>query len=118
MTDPSPSENVRASVPRPARVTAAPASRADGGSAPPLTSRHVHAMRVVLAEQRVTAHGAAAALSVSRPTAGAALRALERAGLLDGELVGGGELGYTATPAGRAWLAQASGGDRRRARDS
>jgi len=47
---------------------------------------------------------------VSRATAGVALRALvERAGHLRGELVGGGEIGYTPTEAGRVWLVERGG---------
>ena len=77
------------------------------------TARHLAAMRLAVSAENVagglTARRAAAALGVSRATAGAALRTLERAGHLHGELVGGGEIGYTATPEGRAWLAERGG---------
>ena len=78
------------------------------------TARHLAAMRLAASAENVagglTARRAAATLGVSRATAGAALRTLERAGHLHGELVGGGEIGYTATPEGRAaWLAERGG---------
>jgi hypothetical protein len=74
-------------------------------------------MRLAVAAERVVGGldgaagraGAAPALGVSRATAGVALRALERAGHLRGELVGGGEIGYTPTDAGRVWLAERGG---------
>ena len=112
MTNPS-SEN---------RHSAAVRTRPAGPTGPPrptreaaLTSRHFSAMRLVLDERRVTARRAAVALGVSRATAGGALRTLERAGMLDGELVGGGELGYTATTEGRDWVEDLS--SRRTARE-
>ena len=75
-----------------------------------LTARHLAAMRLAASAESVagglTARRAAAALGVSRATAGAALRTLERAGHLHGELVGGGEIGYAPTAEGRAWLAE------------
>jgi predicted DNA-binding transcriptional regulator len=72
-------------------------------------------MRLVLDERRITARRVSAALGVSRATAGGALRTLERAGMLDGELIGGGELGYTVTAEGRAWVEDVpSRGARRR----
>lgn len=78
-----------------------------------LTGRHIAAMRLAVsaagAGGGLTARRAAPALGVSRATAGAALRTLERAGHLHGELVGGGEIGYTPTPEGRAWLAAREG---------
>jgi predicted DNA-binding transcriptional regulator len=78
-----------------------------------LTGRHLAAMRLAVSVEGVagglTVRRAAPALGVSRATAGAALRTLERAGHLRGELVGGGEIGYTPTPAGRAWLAERGG---------
>jgi hypothetical protein len=92
MSNPSPPDNLSRTNPR--------------AKAPALTSRHFFAMRLVIDEEQVTARRAADALGVSRATAGGALRALERAGMLHGELVGGGELGYTATSEGRAWLEQ------------
>lgn len=79
---------------------------------PALTGRHLAAMRLAVSAEGaagLTARRAAPALGVSRATAGAALRTLERAGHLHGELVGGGEIGYRPTPAGRAWLAQRGG---------
>jgi Mn-dependent DtxR family transcriptional regulator len=109
MADPS-SENLRPTAAR-TRTAAPRVTRA----ATTLTSRHFSAMRLVLDERRVTARRAAAALGVSRATAGGALRTLERAGMLDGELVGGGELGYTVTAEGRAWIDDVS--SRRTARD-
>jgi predicted DNA-binding protein (UPF0251 family) len=113
MTNPSP-ENIRSATARarPAAPTVAP----HVAPAPALTSRHFSAMRLVLDERRITARRAAAALGVSRATAGGALRALERAGMLDGELVGGGELGYTVTAEGRAWVADVASGGAARAR--
>jgi len=104
MTNPS-RENLRSAARvRPAAPTGAPRATRE----PALTSRHFSAMRLVLDERRVTARRAAVALGVSRATAGGALRTLERAGMLDGELVGGGELGYTATTEGRDWVAEVS----------
>ena len=77
------------------------------------TARHLAAMRLAVSAENVagglTARRAAAALGVSRATAGAALRTLERAGHLHGELVGGGEIGYAPTTEGRAWLAERGG---------
>jgi DNA-binding transcriptional ArsR family regulator len=114
MTNPSPENTRAAPAPtRPAAATAAPRIARE----PALTSRHFSAMRLVLDERRITARQAAAALDLSRATAGGALRALERAGMLDGELVGGGELGYMATAEGRAWVEDvASRGAARRRR--
>jgi hypothetical protein len=78
-----------------------------------LSSRHLAAMRLAVAAEGVagglTARRAAPALGVSRATAGVALRTLERAGHLRGELVGGGEIGYTPTEAGRVWLVERGG---------
>jgi predicted ArsR family transcriptional regulator len=71
---------------------------------PPLARRHARALQVVVDHDRTTTRDASAALGVTRSAAGGALRALELAGLVRGELVGGGELGYSATAAGRAWL--------------
>ena len=112
MTNPSP-ENIRSATPRsrPAAATATPRVAPEPG----LTSRHFSAMRLALDERRVTARRAAVALDVSRATAGGALRTRERAGMLDGELVGGGELGYTATTEGRGWVEDLS--SRRTARE-
>src|SRR4051812_32600084 len=107
MTNPSPSENVRQSDPRPRGAAASDRSWTTARApAPALGSRHFSAMRFVVGERQVTGRRAAAALGLSGATAGGTLRALERAGLLHGELVGGGELGYTATTDGRAWLEQ------------
>jgi hypothetical protein len=74
------------------------------GEMPPLADRHIRAMRVAVDQGRTTAIRASRALGVTRSAAGGALRALERAGYLHGELVGGGEVGYSVTAAGRAWL--------------
>jgi hypothetical protein len=94
MATPSGSQNAPSSDVRPRR----------------LSSRHLAAMRLAVAAEGVagglTARRAAPALGVSRATAGVALRTLERAGHLRGELVGGGEIGYTPTAAERAWLGE------------
>jgi DNA-binding PadR family transcriptional regulator len=73
---------------------------------PPLGRRHARALKVAVDHRQTTTRRASAAMGVTRSAAGEALRALERAGLVRGELVGGGELGYSATAAGRAWLEQ------------
>jgi predicted ArsR family transcriptional regulator len=73
---------------------------------PPLGHRHVRVLKVAVDHRQTTTRHASAALGVTRSAAGEALRALERAGFVRGELVGGGELGYSATAAGRAWLEQ------------
>ena len=98
-------------MPTPYRSQTHPSSDVRSGA---LTGRHLAAMRLAASAEGVagglTARRAAPALGVSRATAGAALRTLERAGHLHGELVGGGEIGYTATPEGRAaWLAERGG---------
>jgi Mn-dependent DtxR family transcriptional regulator len=67
---------------------------------PHLSARHLAALDLIVAEGQTTARQAAEVLGVTRPTVSAILRALERAGHLHGELVGGGELGYTATASG------------------
>ncbi|MEA2229783.1 MAG: hypothetical protein QOF04_3413 [Solirubrobacteraceae bacterium] len=72
---------------------------------PHLSHRHAEALALIAAEGRTTAKQAAETLGVTRPAVSAILRALERAGHLHGELVGGGELGYTATVRGERWLA-------------
>jgi predicted ArsR family transcriptional regulator len=72
---------------------------------PHLSHRHAEALALIAAEGQTTAKQAAEILGVTRPTVSAILRALERAGHLHGELVGGGELGYTATVRGERWLA-------------
>jgi DNA-binding MarR family transcriptional regulator len=73
---------------------------------PHLSHRHLEALDLIAAEGQTTAKQAAEVLGVSRPTVSALLRALERAGHLHGELVGGGELGYTATASGEHGLTQ------------
>ena len=97
-------------MPTPYRSQTHPSSDVRSGA---LTGRHLAAMRLAASAEGVagglTARRAAPALGVSRATAGAALRTLERAGHLHGELVGGGEIGYTPTPEGRAWLAERGG---------
>jgi hypothetical protein len=97
-------------MPTPYRSQTHPSSDVRSGA---LTGRHLAAMRLAASAEGVagglTAPRAAPALGVSRATAGAALRTLERAGHLHGELVGGGEIGYTATREGRAWLAERGG---------
>jgi hypothetical protein len=51
--------------------------------------------------QRITSRSLARQAFVTRARAGAALRRLERAGLLHAELIGGGELGYQPAPRSR-----------------
>jgi hypothetical protein len=113
MTKPSPDTTRAATAPARPAATSAPRIVHE----PALTSRHFAAMRLVLDERRITARRVSAALGVSRATAGGALRTLERAGMLHGELVGGGELGYTVTADGRAWVEDVAsrGAARRRA---
>ena len=55
-------------------------------------------------EDVLTSAQAADTLGCTRTTAGALLRALERDGLLHGELIGGGFLGYELTADGRGVL--------------
>jgi predicted transcriptional regulator len=73
---------------------------------PPLSRRHARALKIAVDHRQTTTRHASAALGVTRSAAGESLRALERAGLVRGELVGGGELGYSVTAAGMAWLEQ------------
>ena len=68
------------------------------------TSRHVRAVRLALEEPGVTTRRTAGVVGLRRQRAGALLRALEPAGRLSGELVGGGQLGYDVM--GRVWLAE------------
>jgi hypothetical protein len=77
---------------------------------PPLARRHAHALKVAVDHGQTTTRDASAALGVTRSAAAGTLRALERAGLVHAELIGGGQLGYTATATGRAWLEQDGSG--------
>jgi predicted transcriptional regulator len=63
-------------------------------------------LALVASTPRVTARRAAPALGITHAGAGSALRALEREGLIAGELVGGGELAYRITSVGADALTQ------------
>jgi hypothetical protein len=69
-----------------------------------LSSRDQAVLRLAVGTGRVTVRRCADQLHLSRAVAGATLRALERAGHLDGHLIGGGEIGYRATAQGRQRL--------------
>lgn len=62
-----------------------------------LSDREHAVLRLAVDEGQITVRQAAERLHVSQAVAGATLRALERAGHLDGQLVGGGEIGYKRT---------------------
>jgi predicted ArsR family transcriptional regulator len=61
-------------------------------------------LRLAVDHEQITARRAAEQLHLSRAVAGTTLRALERAGHLDGHLVGGGQIGYRLTARGRERL--------------
>ena len=60
-------------------------------------------LRLAVEERQSTVRRTAEQLRLSRAVAGATLRA-ERAGQLHGQLIGGGEIGYSATARGRERL--------------
>jgi Mn-dependent DtxR family transcriptional regulator len=70
-----------------------------------LTDRHVDVLEHVIANPGATAKTTARALDLVRKTVQTRLRDLERDGLIEGELSGGGELAYEATDEGRAQAA-------------
>ena len=61
-------------------------------------------LRLAVEERQSTVRRTAEQLRLSRAVAGATLRAPERAGQLHGQLIGGGEIGYSATARGRERL--------------
>jgi DNA-binding transcriptional ArsR family regulator len=69
-----------------------------------LSDRARAVLRLAVDEGQITVCRTAEQLLVSRSVAGATLRALERAGHLDGQLVGGGQIGYRPTALGRERL--------------
>jgi DNA-binding Lrp family transcriptional regulator len=69
-----------------------------------LSNRDRALLRLAVDNGQITARRAAEQLYLSRAVAGTTLRALERDGHLDGELVGGGQVGYRLTARGRERL--------------
>jgi hypothetical protein len=66
-----------------------------------LSGRDRAVLRLAVDEDQITVHRTAEQLLLSRAVAGATLRALERAGHLEGQLIGGGQIGYRPTRSAR-----------------
>ena len=69
-----------------------------------LPNRERAVLRLAVDEDQITVRRTVEQLHLSGTVAGATLRALERAGHLEGQLVGGGNIGYRPTAQGRERL--------------
>jgi DNA-binding IclR family transcriptional regulator len=80
-----------------------------------LKDRHLQALELVVDDGgQLTARDVEDRLEWPRRSANTYLRALEQGGLLEGELIGGGRLGYRALDGARTVLAARPGAERSR----